>query len=1176
MLVGPAGPANTRYGGGRAAATARSPSASSSNDSVALPTRVISGRVSRRVGRVSDDDFETSSYEETSESSFSDDNSEEYVPLAFGYINDNPRRRAGAPARSQAPTGASEEVNSQSSLSEVSPLEVFFERNNTKRNYGKGARNIEEDEITTSLSSFDDNDDGTSGVSDALPVVFERNKRTRGVGKVSTPTYEISDAESAISLSDEDEAPLNAQLIYTLAKRLRNPFDEVTPEAFDYVDFDDANFREVLEPLKKIKACLERRASYPMKQNEEIDKEIKAAVQSLPTQKAIAAKVQMVKSRQLRPAQPAKSLYRGGESSQQNVDVLPGLVARLQNPQEEVPLSEFEKVDWADRNFEPVLVPLRQIRAYMEAKEAVKAKPAEGAMKGSTALDDGIKTAILSLPTQKEMAAKVQAVKSRQLKAASGQDAARLGGESSPAEVDEARTAAISAPPEKAKEAAVRAVRSRPMSRGQTNGEGILDLIKKLKDPEKQVPLRAFDELEWNDRNFARELEPLQQIRMYMEAKEALKKMPQEKNMSSILALDEKIKTAILALPPEKAVAVKIQMLRERDMAPVANEAQPQNVKLGKMSAPAGTVRKMKDSLLISGREKKSKTKEGKLSASTSQVMQVGAKVISSHHRKDKAKESNALSEPAKTVRRPRHNPNRSVSFLKVEETAPGEIVDQDQMLGEGSGPQRLQDEANESPRAAAEAEAVAATPRSTSRAPSRPKKGPERRSRNHRPGNSAISFSELPQEEADAIKEDDDKLGTTKRKVHRRRSSQKPGRNLSISSLPDLEAGELVEQPELPDKPAARDVARDIDASPANPANPSKPTSHATTTAHGRPMPQQSAPKKKRRVRTTNNNNRSCSFSEVAMDEATEVPDANAGVLKGAAEEPRAARAIGGGAAPPKMVRKLVRRRKPDEEAGTPDVAKSSPKTEKEGEAAVNAAGPVKPPSRKGRRANVQRPRSANTSMVEDEAEGEIVEGNDDVQQIFTPSRKTIPAPEKAMMSRTKDQDLAAATRLPKPRQKSSDASSAPRKRRQRLHASKELSISAIPEDVPGEIVEDERDTFADTAPTGSLASTTRRSLQSNGGGRTFPLMASNDSRRGSMRYGERPNSAVRSSMDANRVGLPPNADPSMMPDAADTSRLPPPQSLRRSAEPAPRTAISVAKSPKATAHIPPLRASR
>ena len=94
MLVGTVGPATARHvggaGGGRTGA-ARPPSSSSSSDSVALPARLVSGRATRCVGRVSDDDFETSSYEETTESSFTDDNSEEFVPLAFGYINDHPK-----------------------------------------------------------------------------------------------------------------------------------------------------------------------------------------------------------------------------------------------------------------------------------------------------------------------------------------------------------------------------------------------------------------------------------------------------------------------------------------------------------------------------------------------------------------------------------------------------------------------------------------------------------------------------------------------------------------------------------------------------------------------------------------------------------------------------------------------------------------------------------------------------------------------------------------------------------------------------------------------------------------------------------------------------------------------------------------------------------------------------
>ncbi|KPI86795.1 hypothetical protein ABL78_4119 [Leptomonas seymouri] len=1226
MLARTADHAEKWHDGGGGVAAARTPSSSSDSDDDALPIRVVPGRVPRCVGRISDDDFETSSYEETSESSFSGDSGEEFIPLAFGYIKGNPRRRAGAPAPTKDPTDTSEEIGSRSSFSDATPLEVFFHHANANRNCGHIARNVERDEITLSLSSFDDD---SSVVSDTLPMKFERSKKMRGVGKVYIPTYEVSDSESAISLVDDDEAPLNAQLIHTLVKRLCNPLDEVTLEAFDYLDFNDANFEEVLKPLKQIKACLERRASYPMTQSEEVEKEIRAAIQSLPSQKAIAVKVLKVKSRPFLSAQPTYRLYRGGESGPQNTEVLPGLVARLKNSKEEVLLSEFEKVDWMDRNFEPVLLPLRQLRAYMEAKEVIEAKLTEGKMTGATVLDDKIKTAVLSLPAdeemavkvksiasrsmprelpnseairelikqlrdpeqhvqarafevvdwndvqfsreletlmqirafmeakectqkkagenvmgstralddkirtvtmslpaEKEMAAKVQAVKSRQLKATSGQNGVRLGGESSPEKVGKAKDATVSKP------------HSYSMPRGATNGEEILGLIKQLKDPEAQVPLCAFEELEWNDRNFARELEPLLQIRVYMEAKEALKKVPGSKNMSSSSALDNRIKTAILSLPSEKAVAVKIQMLKGRDMAPVADGAKPLMAKVGKLSAPSGTVRKMKDSILLSGQEKK-KSKEGKLSASTSQVMQVGAKIISSRDPKYKAKESNALSEPTKIRRRRCSLGNRSVSFLKVEDPTPEEIVDQDQLLAETSGPKALQDEARPPP--------ATATPRDASRVPSRPKKGLERRPRKHRLGNSAVSFNDLPNEEAGTIIEEDENSAMPKRKLHRRRAAHKLNRNLSISSLPDLEAGEVEEVPVLPDKPASREAATAVTATVAKPV----------VKPHGL--------KKKRRVRV--NNNRSCSFSDIVIDEAVEVPDSNAGALKGVVEGPEVA----------KVTHRLVRRRRPDEEGRIPNQLKNTPKPEKEGGAEAGLAARVNPPSRgKGRRANVPRSRGANTSMVEDEANGEISELQGDGQRLLTPPEKLTCAPEKVTATRTRNQEMLAAARASKAGQKSSAMSSTPRRRRQRLHASKELNFSAVLDDVPGEIVEDERDIAVDAAPVGSLAPTMRRSLHSSGGSRVLPLLRSGSSR-GSMRHTDRPNSSIRSSADwKNRARLPPNAEPSAMPDATEMPQLLPPQSVRRSTEPTLRATKPSVKSVKGDVHIPALRASQ
>ncbi|KAK7201820.1 hypothetical protein NESM_000248900 [Novymonas esmeraldas] len=1208
-----------------------STSLSDTSDESALPTQLVAGGVLRRVGRVSDEDFETSSYEatETSDDSFSD-NSEEYVPLAFGFINGNPRRRAGAPALPQVPSGVVEVMDEQESLSlsEI-PLEVFLEHGKPRRKCGPRAQDQARHEATYSASSHEDEEDGASTVSSALPIAFERRRRTRVVGKVKPTTYEAVEAESYVSLSDEEEAPLNAQLIYTLVKRLRNPSDEVSLEAFDFVDFDDENFKEELEPLKQIKVLLQEKASNPIVANPQRDLQMKEAVQSLPGEKAIAAKVQAIKSRQIRQSQPPNRLYKGGELEVENAETIAELVRRLKDPKTEVPLRAFEKVDWNDRNFDAVLAPLQQIRAYMEAKEAVKGKPAEGKMDSAAALDDKIKTAVLSLPSDEMMAAKVLIVAGRAMpSSASNGDAirelvARLkvpgqvipvaefdkldwndrnftreleplreirtyleakealqhkpGGNVMTAATaldDKIKTAVLSLPSEESIAATVSAVKSRAMPNSASNGDAIRELVARLKVPGQVIPVAEFNKLDWNDRNFTRELEPLQQIRACLEAKEFLQGKPGENVLARRAALDDQIKTAVLSLPSEKAIAVKTQMLKMHEMAPAPVQG-PQAVKVARISAPAGTRKKLKDSIIESTSAHKSKAKEGRLSASSSQVMQMGARVLSSQRPKYAVKESTALSAPAKKTRRQRSGTGRNVSFSKLEEDLPpGEIVEGDLELPENSGPQPL----HGGPRPSE----TGATPRRLSRVPSRPTttKKLERRPRNRHHGNN-ISFGSVPTEEPGVIHEDE-KLAATSRKPSRRRPAHKPGRNISITSLPDLEAGEMVDEPTLPaGKPVTPSTTRSVTPHAAASATRAKarrsrPDRPGNSTQFDQPAEEvageladdngalqnttRSAPeKKRRRARANSTNNRSCSFLEVTLDEAREIQDGNATELKGAEPQTEAHQ--------PKKAKKLVRRRRPGGEGNGRALEYSNPEMGEAGELEDTQRSGAAPA--KGRRANVHRPRSANASMIVDLEGGEITEQPEDVRVPHTPAgAATTSGPEQADIRRVNGRVTSA--RPQRPSSKASDFSLTARKRRQRLHVSKELSVSAIPENLAGEIVEHAPDLLATAAPVGGTLANTLPAKSPARATRQLPLVP-NGAGRGLPQLADHPASSLRSSTESRRGVAMPKLDTSSLPTKVPTAPPPASNGMRRSTEVTPRSA----RAPSADQRIPFVRAS-
>ncbi|GET89669.1 hypothetical protein, conserved [Leishmania tarentolae] len=1091
--------ANQTAGAVRANAVPKafSPSLSDSSDEHSLRMHLVTGGTSRYVGPVSDDDYETSS-EETETSDFLSDNSEDYVPLAFEYISSNPTRRAGAPAYSKLPSGVleEEEEDKDDSLSfSDAPLEVFLERSRTRRHCGPGAKDSNRAEVMSSVSShYKDDDDSSSTNCAVLPIAFERRKKTHNVGKVKQTTYEASDGEFSVSLPDEEESPLNAQLIHTLIKRLRNPADEVSLEAFDFVDFSDENFKEELEPLKQIKALLEERVSNPIMTSEKHNHAVKEAVQFLPPENAIAAKVKAIKSRHISQSKPKMCVYRGGEAEVAQAEAIEDLVRRLKDPDTKVPLHAFEEVDWSNQDFNEVLAVLGPIRAYMKAKEVAKEKPEESTIHGAPVLDDKIKEAIMSLPSEEAMAATIHAVKNR------------------------------------------------AMSSSSSNGDAIRHLVAFLKESGQTVKPSEFAKLDWDDRNFSRELEPLQEIRACMEAKEALQEKPVENVMANQLAFDEQIKVAIMSLPPEKAIAVKTQILKMHERASATSQ-RSQRARVAKLSAAAGTKKKLKDSLLMSSTRNKSKPKEGNLSASSSQVIQVGAKVILTQQPKYTAKESTALSAPAKKVRRAKVRCDRSISISKVDDDLPpGEIIEDDQELPE-SGVSPLSE--------------ADTTPQHLSRIPSRPPgmRKSERRPRKHRQTNN--SFASIPTEEPGVIEEEQDKLVGTMRKAGRRRARQKLCRSLSITSLPNLEAGEMLEEPS-PFNTGDASSAHPARAREAKPRR-LRPKLLGNTTQLDQPLSEvagdvgddntalqgkaHSVAKKKRRRMVTNS--KSCIFLEVFVDEASAIQDEGAGELKGVGPQHETI--------PSKRTKNLVRRRRHGDEDNDRSLDNRKPEV---GEAReIHDAQHSNMRTAKKRRGNVHRTRSACTSMVAELMSGEIVERPDETRILYTSSGASTPVPEEASAKHVNRQDIPAKTENTG---MTRDLSTM-RKRRTRLHMSKELSISAIPENRVGEIVENAPDSLAATAPVGGIFSNAGQSKAHIKSARHLPLLKSTE--RGYLRYADRSNSSLGMSAKSRGEIIMPNVDASFIRGTMSNSPTPSSSAFRRSAEEASHVSITTAK---------------
>ncbi|KAG5475261.1 hypothetical protein LSCM1_03372 [Leishmania martiniquensis] len=1082
-----------------------------SSDEAALPMRFVNGGASRRIGRVSDEEYEASSYEETemSDDSFSD-KSEDYVPLAFEFINSNPRRRVGAPAHSEIPCGSLEEADEHESLSlSDAPLEVFIERGRTRRHCGLGAKDSYRVVVTSSLTSNTECAEGSfSTVSASLPVAFERRKRTYIIGKVKPPEYEVSGEEPSVSLSDEEEAPLNAQLIHTLIKRLRNPSDEVSLEAFEFINFSDENFKEELEPLKQIKAFLEEKASNPMVENSRREREVKKVVHSLPPEKAIAAKVKAVKSRQIRPSQSQSGFYSEGKTEMQKTEAIMDLVRRLKDPNTKVSLRAFEGVDWSDRELNTVLAMLLPIRALVEAKEVTMAKPVEGTMAGTSVLDDKIKSAIMSLPSQEAVVAMI----------------------------DRADT--------------------RGMSSSSSNGDAIRHLIGLLKESGHAVTQCQFDKLDWSDRSFIRELGPLRHIRAYMEAMETLQETSGENVMANRAALNDKIKTAIMSLPPEKAIAVKTQMLKMRERT-TATAQSPQAVKLAKLSAPAGRMKKLQESAIMPTSNQRPKARTGKLSATSSQVMQVGVMVMLSQQPKYTAKESTTLSTPAKRVRRRRCGGCRDISISIAEDnTPPGEIVEGDQEFLESGKP--LPSESS-------------TAPQRLSHVPSRPTRvmKPERRLRNCRQFNNILREG-IPMEQHDIIQEDT--CVRSKHKNSRRRAPHHPGRSLSITSLPDLETGEVLEEPSLP-------VAKSstlLNTRGVAPAHLGLATRAKPRLSHLHPpgdstqfdqLPKEVTGdvkdgntalrgkahavlhKKKRRARM-NNNSRSCSFLEVDLDEVREIQDEGAAELKGFEvlhDTPL-----------PKRSKKLARRQGSGDRSG--GRARDYAESEKGKASELGGTEHTNTKPRKKRRVKVHRTRSTNTSVIVELKSGEIFEQPDETLILYTSSCASTPAPEEWNARRVNGR--ATPAKIHTLSRGMCDVVSTLRKRRHRLHMSKELSVSAIPEDLAGEIIEYAPDSLAAIGPASNSFLNGRPSQALTGPTRRLPVL--NGVGQGCLGHVDPPASFPRPFTKSRGRAMTPKVDASFIPELIYNPPLPPSGALRRSAEVGPCGPMVVATAPE------------
>ncbi|ORC85676.1 putative axoneme central apparatus protein [Trypanosoma theileri] len=86
-------------------------------------------------------------------------------------------------------------------------------------------------------------------------------------------------------------------------------------------------------------------------------------------------------------------------------------------------------------------------------------------------------------------------------------------------------------------------------------------LVKRLRDPSIKVSSREFEELNWDDPNFEKELSALKEVASYIEVKETMLKVGKEGIIKAADRIDQKIKEILMTLPEVVVVKKKDKII---------------------------------------------------------------------------------------------------------------------------------------------------------------------------------------------------------------------------------------------------------------------------------------------------------------------------------------------------------------------------------------------------------------------------------------------------------------------------------------------------------------------------------------------------------------------------------------------------------------------------------------
>ncbi|EPY20384.1 hypothetical protein AGDE_14707 [Angomonas deanei] len=440
------------------------------------------------------------------------------------------------------------------------------------------------------------------------------------------------------------------------------------------------------------------------------------------------------------------------------------------------------------------------------------------------------------------------------------------------------------------------------------NSDVILNLVRRLRtQPIDDIPLEAFQNVNWGDDNYQEELKPLRAV--YLEIKARQMQSVGEKNItrntrSSKIAVQE----AIEELPAEKAIVAKIAKIEHRNISALPNGSVFREDYFNGNADPAGDGRKNRDINLASGKnpsvqkagEKHSGAAKPSSRAVTAEmntpacdVKKMRNSLILQNGPSRMKSEEATFSEEAKKVRKTatkKKNNNRSLTFSEVlvpETTEEIHEKDEDLAPVEDGGAKPTSKGRKTRPDRATNGVGFRAAPEDD--APENlkddgtlDKRKPKQRRGKRKPGGSCVSFTEVPDDGVSELNETDTGLDKNKKsapKIIQRRTKGKRanGRSCSFSDVALDEVGEIKEDPTL--GTASERGVQSLSATAPKQAGPLGATGAAfrnRSSTQATVAPAKTADRRRRTV----DNGRALNYGEVDDTGAGELNDNQSGIL--------------------------------------------------------------------------------------------------------------------------------------------------------------------------------------------------------------------------------------------------------------------------------------------------------